>query len=110
VQTIKPTVYNQVMKPSTAHEVAQMMTTVVDEGTGTPAKLDGISVAGKTGTASIGAPGSGLTQPWFICFAPVSDPKVAVAVVINQTPGDFGGQDAAPIAAQMIKALLGEGL
>jgi peptidoglycan glycosyltransferase len=109
VETIKPKVYNQVMKPSTAAEVAQMMKKVVDEGTGTPAQLGGITVAGKTGTASIGVQGANLTEPWFIGFAPVENPKVAVAVTIQQTQGGFGGTVAAPIASQVIKTLLSEG-
>ena len=51
VETIKPSVYSQVMKPSTAQALTQMMKKVVDEGTGTAAQLGGIDVAGKTGTA-----------------------------------------------------------
>jgi peptidoglycan glycosyltransferase len=109
VETIKPQVFGQVMKPQTAAEVAQMMKKVVDEGTGTPAQLGGISVAGKTGTASIGVPGSGLTEPWFIGFAPVENPQVAVAVTIDRTQGQFGGQVAAPIAKMIIQTLLAEG-
>jgi peptidoglycan glycosyltransferase len=109
VETIKPSVYSQVMKPSTAQAVTQMMTRVVEEGTGTPAQLGGISVAGKTGTASIGGPGSNLTQPWFIGFAPVDNPKVAVAVTVQQTQGGFGGTVAAPIAKAVIQQLLSEG-
>ena len=58
VETIAPSVYSQVMKPSTATAVAQMMKKVVDEGTGTPAQLgSGITFAGKTGTASVGVAG-----------------------------------------------------
>ncbi len=109
VKTISPTVYNQVMKPSVAAEITQMMRNVVEEGTGTPAQLGGISVAGKTGTASIGPTGSNLTEPWFIGFAPVNDPKVAVAVTIDQTQGGFGGTVAAPIAAKVMQTLLSEG-
>ncbi len=110
VRTIQPTVLDQVMSPKTASEVNQMMRTVVDEGTGTPAKLgSGISFAGKTGTASIGTTGSGLTQPWFIGFAPADNPKVAVAVTIEKTQGQFGGQVAAPIARDIVQALLAEG-
>jgi peptidoglycan glycosyltransferase len=97
------------MKRSTAGEITQMMTRVVEEGTGTPAQLNGVSVAGKTGTASIGATGSNLTEPWFIGFAPVNDPKIAVAVTIQQTQGGFGGTVAAPIAARVIQTLLSEG-
>jgi peptidoglycan glycosyltransferase len=109
VKTITPSVYSQVMKPSTAQELTQMMTRVVEEGTGTAAQLGGISVAGKTGTASIGAQGSNLTEPWFIGFAPVQNPKIAVAVTVQQTHGGFGGTVAAPIAKNVIQTLLSEG-
>jgi penicillin-binding protein A len=109
VETIKPSTYHQVMKPSTAQEIAQMMKQVVDEGTGTPAQLGGIDVAGKTGTAQIGVVGSNLTQPWFIGFAPVQNPKVAIAVTIERSQGGFGGTVAAPIARAVIQTLLSEG-
>jgi peptidoglycan glycosyltransferase len=109
VKTITPSVYNQVMKASTAAELTQMMRKVVEEGTGTAAQLGGISVAGKTGTASIGVQGSNLTEPWFIGFAPIGNPKVAVAVTIEQSHGGFGGTVAAPIAKAVIQTLLAEG-
>ncbi len=109
VETISPKLYREVMKPGVAAEVAQMMRRVVEEGTGTPAQLGGISVAGKTGTASVGPAGAGLTEPWFIGFAPVGDPKVAVAVTIERTQGGFGGSVAAPIARAIIQTLLAEG-
>ncbi|MBV9606134.1 MAG: penicillin-binding protein 2, partial [Solirubrobacterales bacterium] len=109
VRSNNPTVYQTVMKPSTAQALSQMMRRVVEEGTGQPAQLGGISVAGKTGTASIGATGSGLTEPWFIGFAPANSPKVAVAVTIAQTQGGFGATVAAPIAKNIIQTLLAEG-
>ena len=109
VKTINPSVYSQVMKPSTAQALSQMMKKVVDEGTGTAAQLNGIDVAGKTGTAQVGIVGSNLTQPWFIGFAPVQDPKVAVAVTVERSQGGFGGTVAAPIAAAVIQTLLSEG-
>jgi peptidoglycan glycosyltransferase len=109
IRTYKPSVYSQVMSASTAAQVTEMMKKVVDEGTGTPAQLGGISVAGKTGTAQVGIVGSNLTQPWFIGFAPVQDPKVAVAVTIERTAGGFGGTVAAPIARDVIQTLLSEG-
>lgn len=110
VQTFAPTVYSQVMKSSTAAQIAQMMKTVVDEGTGTPAQLgNNISFAGKTGTASVGVAGLDLTQPWFIGFAPVQDPKVAIAVTVERTNGGFGGTVAAPIAKAVVQTLLSEG-
>jgi peptidoglycan glycosyltransferase len=110
VQTVQPSVYHRVMRPAMAHQLAQMMTDVVEEGTGTAANLSGVKVAGKTGTAEIGPTGSNLTQPWFIGFAPVDQPRVAVAVTVDRTSGGFGGTVAAPIAAAIIKTLLAEGL
>ncbi len=114
VEQVKPTLYDQVMKPSVAKELTQMMTDVVEEGTGTPAQLEGISVAGKTGTAQIGGgtlgeSSSNVDDAWFIGFAPVNDPKVAVAVTLENIPNGYGGTYAAPIAAQIIKTLLAEG-
>jgi peptidoglycan glycosyltransferase len=108
VETIKPTTYSQVMKPSTAQAVTQMMQKVVEEGTGTPAQLGSISVAGKTGTAQIGIIGSNLTQPWFIGFAPINNPRIAVAVTVAKSQGGFGGTVAAPIAKAIIQLLLAE--
>ncbi len=110
VATFAPQVYRQVMKRTTASEVAQMMQTVVDEGTGTPAQLGGgVQFAGKTGTASIGPAGLNETQPWFIGFAPLADPKVAIAVTVEKTNGGFGGTVAAPIAKEVVQTLLDEG-
>jgi penicillin-binding protein A len=109
VQTIAPSVMSRVMKPSTAQAVAQMMQKVVDEGTGTPAQLgSGITFAGKTGTASVGTTGSNLTQPWFIGFAPIQNPKVAIAVTVERSQGGFGGTVAAPIAKAVVQTLLSE--
>jgi peptidoglycan glycosyltransferase len=108
VVQIKPTLYSRVMSPATAQEVSQMMRKVVEEGTGQPANLGAISVAGKTGTASIGANGSNITEPWFVGFAPADKPKIVVAVTIDRTQGQFGGTVAAPIAAAMMKLLLSE--
>jgi penicillin-binding protein A len=96
-----------VMSPQTAQEVGQMMTQVVKEGTGTAAALQGIDVAGKTGTAQID-PTSNLTQPWFIAFAPADHPRIAVAVTVERSIGGFGGTVAAPIAKQVMETLLHE--
>jgi peptidoglycan glycosyltransferase len=108
IQTIKPTLYSRVMSPSTAGQVSQMMRNVVEEGTGQAANLDGLTVAGKTGTASIGATGSNITEPWFVGFAPVQSPRIVVAVTIDRTQGGFGGTVAAPIAATVMKLLLSQ--
>jgi penicillin-binding protein A len=108
VRAVRPTVYSQVMKASTAADLTQMMTKVVEEGTGTAVQLGGINIAGKTGTASIGAPGSNLTQPSFVAFAPAEDPMVAIVVSVHQSQGGFGGTVAAPIARAVLQVLLSE--
>ena len=94
-----------VMSRQSAAAVGQMMTHVVEEGTGTAARLQGISVAGKTGTAEI--PGTSENQVWFICYAPADNPRLAVAVTIERTQGE-GGTVAAPIAKQVLEAMLGK--
>jgi peptidoglycan glycosyltransferase len=94
-----------VMSRQSAAAVGQMMTHVVEEGTGTAARLQGISVAGKTGTAEI--PGTSENQVWFICYAPADNPRLAVAVTIERTQGE-GGTVAAPIAKQVLQAMLGK--
>lgn len=108
-KTIDPEQYSRVMSEDTARQVTDMMSKVVQEGTGTAAALEGFSVAGKTGTAEVGAdPSQDLTQPWFIAFAPVGNPKVAIAVTIERTVGGFGGTVAAPIAKDVMQTLLRE--
>ncbi|MDT4913998.1 MAG: penicillin-binding protein, partial [Pseudonocardiales bacterium] len=94
-----------VMSNQAAAQLGQMMQHVVEEGTGVAARLQGVSVAGKTGTAEI--PGTTDNQVWFIGFAPIDKPKMAVAVTIERTQGE-GGTVAAPIAKQVLEALLGK--
>jgi peptidoglycan glycosyltransferase len=106
-ERVKPDVQNEVVKPSTAKELAAMMSRVVEEGTGTAAALEGVNVAGKTGTAEVGA-NAELTQPWFIAFAPVENPRVAIAVTVEHSTGE-GGTVAAPIAKQVLEVLLRNG-
>jgi peptidoglycan glycosyltransferase len=103
-ERIEPDLQSRVVKPETAKELGAMMSRVVEEGTGTAAALAGITVAGKTGTAEVGA-NREFTQPWFIAFAPVDKPKMAVAVTVERTQG-AGGEVAAPIARSVLEALL----
>jgi penicillin-binding protein A len=106
-ERIDPDLQSRVMKPETADQLTAMMSRVVEEGTGTAAALSGITVAGKTGTAEVGA-NREFTQPWFIAFAPVDNPRMAIAVTVERTTGQ-GGTVAAPIAKQVLEALLAEG-
>jgi peptidoglycan glycosyltransferase len=102
-ERIEPDEQNRVMKEETAAELTAMMARVVEEGTGTAAALSDVNVAGKTGTAEVDNATS--NQAWFICFAPIEDPRMAVAVTVERTQGQ-GGTEAAPIAAQVLEALL----
>jgi peptidoglycan glycosyltransferase len=103
VDRIEPEQMSEVMSPETAAQVGAMMDQVVKEGTGTAAALEGIDVAGKTGTAEVdhGCP----NQLWFIAFAPAQDPRVAIAVTVECGTG-FGGTVAAPIAKAVMQELL----
>jgi penicillin-binding protein A len=91
------------VSPRTAAELTAMMTAVVESGTGTAAQIPGVPVAGKTGTAETGRPGQ--NDIWFIGFAPANDPQVAVAVALSNQ-ASTGGTTAAPIAKQIMEALL----
>ena len=105
VSTIQPQTAARVMKRSTADELTAMMSKVVQEGTGTAGALQGIDVAGKTGTAEIDV-NNNITQPWFIAFAPIKNPRVAIAVTVERSQGGFGGTVAAPIAKAVMEQLL----
>jgi peptidoglycan glycosyltransferase len=104
VHTIAPRVQSAVMKPSTAAAVTSMMEAVVKEGTGTAAQIPGVQVAGKTGTAQTQI-GDAINNVWFIAFAPAADPRVAVAVTLQDVPGQ-GATFAAPVAREVIESLL----
>lgn len=103
VREHRPRELDAATTPEVAAELNVMMRRVVEEGTGTAAALFGLSVAGKTGTAETDDPSR--NQAWFIGFAPAEAPRVAVAVVVEDTPGS-GGVEAAPIAARVMKAAL----
>jgi penicillin-binding protein A len=104
VRRIEPEEMSQVMSSDTASKVGAMMAQVVKEGTGTAAALQGIDVAGKTGTAEVDRE-CGPNQLWFIAFAPVQDPRVAIAATVECGTG-FGGTVAAPIAKAVMQELL----
>ena len=104
VQRIGPQLQAVVMKPSTASAVTSMMVAVVNEGTGTPAQIPGVQVAGKTGTAETQI-GTAINNVWFIAFAPAAEPKVAIAVTLQAVPGQ-GAAFAAPVAKQVLERLL----
>jgi peptidoglycan glycosyltransferase len=104
VTKVKPQVWKHAMTPETAATLNQFMQSVVTGGTGTAAAIPGIKVAGKTGTAETGR--SHVYDAWFIFFAPADNPQVAGAVLLENQPNGFGGAVAAPIAKQIMQAIL----
>jgi len=105
----------QIISPQTAQQLLNIMTKVVEKGTGTAAKLAGYLVAGKTGTAQKFDPVAQCYAPdkhiaSFIGFLPADNPVIAMLVVIDEPQGSyFGGEVAAPcfnqIAQQLVKYL-----
>ncbi len=107
VDETKPSVLRQSVSTQVAAQLTQMMINVVQHGTGTSAQIAGVKVAGKTGTAE-NAPGA-PPHAWFVAFAPATQPRIAIAVVVENGGGDSdatGGAIAAPIAKAVMQAEL----
>lgn len=98
----KPAKWLTAISAATASTLRDLMVECVKSGTGTRAALGSVQVAGKTGTAEITG---GEPHAWFAGFAPAGDPRVVVAVVVEN--GGTGGSAAAPVARSVIKAVLG---
>jgi len=107
VEKLDPERMSRVMDSDTANTLTEMMTDVVNEGTGGAAALAEIQVAGKTGTAEIDV-AAGINQAWFIGFAPADDPEIAVAATVERTSAT-GGEVAAPISQAVMEVLLARG-
>ncbi|MGW8061508.1 penicillin-binding transpeptidase domain-containing protein [Streptomyces ziwulingensis] len=103
----------EVMRPATAARLKELMTGVVEKGTGANAAVRGATVGGKTGTAQHGVGNSGTPYAWFVSWAQGDRdlaPRVAVAVVVEGSAADrddvSGGGLAAPIARAVMEAVL----
>jgi penicillin-binding protein A len=108
LKVLTPTVYGTPISATTAAEVRDMMVSSVAAGAASNARIEGVQVAGKTGTAQ-----NGVHDPytlWFTGFAPADDPQVVVAVVIENGGGHgqdaVGNEIAAPIGKAVIEAVL----
>lgn len=102
VATPPPRRWLKAMDADTARVVRDLMVRTVEQGTGTRAAIDGVSVGGKTGTAELATKES---HAWFVGLAPADDPRVVVAIIIEH--GGTGGRVAAPKAKQVLEAALG---
>jgi penicillin-binding protein A len=105
-----PTPLSQAVTSQVASEVTQMMIQVTQNPAGTAfgtanTSIAGVEIAGKTGTAENGVNNVGLNDAVFTCFAPATNPQIAVGVIVKG--GGFGADAAAPIAVKIIQAYLG---
>jgi peptidoglycan glycosyltransferase len=111
IRTFAPEQWLRATDPATAGTVRDLMVQVVNSrgGTGTAAAIDGIAVAGKTGTAQTTP--ERAPHAWFVAFAPAEAPRFAVAVLVEEggsaSNEATGGRVAAPIAKQLLQFLLG---
>ncbi|MGI5839693.1 MAG: penicillin-binding transpeptidase domain-containing protein [bacterium] len=106
-----PAAPERVISATTAQKIKSMLESVVSEGSGANASIEGYTVAGKTGTAqkiSNGAYAPGLYVSSFAGFAPVETPRVAAIVIIDEPKGKehYGGQICAPIFKSVVETAL----
>ena len=103
IDSTQPEEWREPISADVANQLTEMMLSVVENGSGRAARIDGVEVAGKTGTAQVSDEVADHT--WFMGFAPADDPQIAVAVFVANG-GGTGGDGRAPIARQVIEAYL----
>jgi len=110
VRTFEPCEARRVISKDTANELVQALVKVVDEGTGRRARIEGYSVGGKTGTAQKVVEGRIVPGKYIGCFwgfAPASDPRVSILMMIDEPEGSYyGGVVAAPYVASALRDVL----
>ncbi|WP_456089967.1 penicillin-binding transpeptidase domain-containing protein, partial [Oribacterium parvum] len=92
------------MSSSESDALKQFMRSVVTEGTASALKTKAYQVCGKTGSAQVKEGGKLKTNAWFVGFAPMDDPKLAVCVLVED--GETGGRTAAPLARELFDLYL----
>ncbi len=110
IATASPKALSQPVSPQVAGYIKQMMISVTNNPAGTAYAVANqgvakVQIAGKTGTAQNGVNNTNLNDAVFTCFAPASNPRIAVGVIVKG--GGFGADAAAPIAVKIIQAYLG---
>ncbi len=105
---IEPEYKNQVISEETSEKVLNMMESVVSEGTGKNAKVEGYRIGGKTGTSEDGV-NTGKYVTSFIGVAPIDDPQMVILVTLYNPTGEGGHQGggvAAPVAGKIFAEVL----
>ena len=107
-QEIEPEYKNQVISEETSQEVLSMMTSVVSEGTGKNARVQGYNIGGKTGTSEDGV-NTGKYVTSFIGVAPTDNPEICILVTLYNPTGESGHQGgtvAAPVAGKILNEVI----
>lgn len=108
LSSFSPEVQSEAISPAVAKQLTQIMVSGVENGAASNARIDGVSVAGKTGTSENGA--DDPYTLWFTGFAPANNPEYAITVLIEDGGGmgqeGYGNLLAAPIAKQVLEAVL----
>lgn len=110
VRGFQPDVIRQVLDPAITRQVKEILESVVSQGSGKNAYIEGFKIAGKTGTAQKVGAGGYLPDKYvasFVGFAPADNPQVAMLVIIDEPVGlYYGGQIAAPVFGAVMKDVL----
>ena len=99
----EPEVLNTSVSPETARQLTDWMVGVVENGTASAARIPGVKVAGKTGTAEVQNKGD---NAWFTGFAPADDPEVVISIVMEDVDLTTGSQLTTPSAQKLLEAVL----
>ncbi len=110
IKSFKPEVVDRIISIDTANRVNEILSKVVEDGTGKRARIDGVKVAGKTGTARKvvdGAYAKGKYYASFVGFAPADNPRIAAVVIFDEPhPSYFGGTVSAPVFKEIVENAL----
>ena len=112
IKIFKPKPVRQAVSVDTALTMTKILEQVVNDGTGTRAKLAGYQAAGKTGTAqkfdfSTGKYSKDKYSSWFVGYAPTDNPKISILVLLDEPKGSYyGGTVAAPVFQEIASKVL----
>jgi peptidoglycan glycosyltransferase len=106
LRTTQPKVLQRSCSPETALALQQMMISVVENGTGRNARIEGYQVGGKTGTAETGSDEG--DHGWFVGFALKDGEPIAAAAVFLENAGRGGSAEAARIAGQVMRGMIAD--
>lgn len=110
LQEFEPQKIRTVISPQTAQTLGKMFTLVVEHGTGTNARVQGITIAGKTGTAQQLVDGKYSKQAYtasFVGYFPVENPQLVILVMLDKPQTDiYGGRTAAPIFRKIVQRIV----